>query len=212
MADNITTLHKNEEIDLAKGAPYIPLTQHFLPSQIERRRKYNFPKFPVDSKKSEKDEDVENEVQKDLAKEEAKQKEMFINAVDDSSMPLLRIKSVFPFDFFPNELIVDMVKVTMVKKDFFFSGSSEAVYIKDIANVIVETGPFLSTLKIIDISYNTEKHNIQYLKRKDAFRARILIEGLVTAAKRGIDLCKLNRKEVVPYINQLSGISKIAAP
>jgi hypothetical protein len=39
-----------------------------------------------------------------------------------------------------------------------------------------------------------------------------LIEGLVTAVKRGIDLYKLNRKEVVPYINELSGISKIAAP
>jgi hypothetical protein len=120
MRGSITPLRENEEVDLVETS-FSPVVKDHSPPQTETRRKYGFPKFFADLKKSEKDEKVEDEAQKDLAKEEAKQKEMFINAVDDSSKPLLKIKSVFPFDFFPNELIVDMVKVTMVKKDFIFS-------------------------------------------------------------------------------------------
>ena len=43
--------------------------------------------------------------------------------VTDASTPLLWIKTLFPFDLFPEEIIVDRFKIDVIKKDFFATQS-----------------------------------------------------------------------------------------
>jgi hypothetical protein len=154
----------------------------------------------------------EHDAYKDIVKEQTKQHEMVEDIINKSNRVLLHVKAVFPFDLFPNELIIDLAKVTFVMKEFFGSGTMEAVYVKDIADVIVETGPVFSTLRIVDISFGANKHFIHYLKKKDAFRARELIEGLITASKEGLDLTKLEAGDVISAITKLSGMQKVTPP
>lgn len=44
--------------------------------------------------------------------------------IDQASKPLLWIKAVFPFDLFPEEIIVDRFKIDIIKKDFFATQST----------------------------------------------------------------------------------------
>jgi hypothetical protein len=191
-------LPKNQEIKLGKEKP----------KKVERgTAKEGVPEY---GKKVQSE--GEHDAYKDIVKEETKQHEMVENIINKSNHVLLHIKAVFPFDLFPNELIIDLTKVTFIMKEFFGSGTMEAVYIKDIADVIVETGPAFSTLRIVDISFGANKHIIHYLKRSEAFKAREIIEGLITANKEGVDLTKLEGEDVINAITKLSGMQKIPPP
>lgn len=154
----------------------------------------------------------EKEAHKEIVKETEKQQEILEDVIEKSKKVLLKSKSVFPFDWFPDELIIDPTKVIIVHREFLSSGAMDTVYIKDIADVIVETGPYLATLNIIDVSYGANKHYISKLKKADALRAREIIEGLVTALKAGIDILKLPGENILSSISQLSGMQKIASP
>lgn len=147
----------------------------------------------------------------EAVKEHEKQEEMLADMLSHSNQVLFHAKAVFPFDFFPNELIVDLSKATFVEREFFGTGSTNSVYIKDIANVGIETGPFLSTFRIVDVSYNTDKHVIHFLRKKDAQKAQEIVQGLVTASKENFDLTKLKPEEVVPFICKISGMQRISS-
>ncbi len=154
----------------------------------------------------------EGEAHKDIIKETEKQQELLDDVLKKSKKILLHAKSEFPFDFFPDEITIDPTKVIIVHKEFFGSGTMDTVYIKDIADVIVEAGPYLATINIVDVSYGASKHYIKKLKKKNAFKAREIIEGLVTALKAGIDIMKLPGNELLPSISSLSGMQKIGIP
>ncbi len=152
------------------------------------------------------------EAHKEIVKETEKQQEILEDVIQKSKKVLFKSKSVFPFDWFPDELIIDPTKVIIVHKEFLSSGTMDTVYIKDIADVVIETGPYLATVNIVDISYGASKHYIKKLKKADALRAREIIEGLVTALKAGIDILKLPGENILSSISQLSGMQKIANP
>lgn len=152
------------------------------------------------------------EAHKDIVKEEEKQQKLLEDVLEKSKKVLFHTKSVFPIDLFPDELTIDPTKVMIVHKEFFGSGDMDTVYIKDIAEVIVETGPYLATLNIVDVSYGASKHIIKKIKKDDALKGREIIEGLVTALKTGIDIMKLPADKILPSISELSGMQKIENP
>lgn len=117
--------------------------------------------------------------------------------------PILQIQTVFPFVIFPNEIIVDVNKVSIIYRQFFYSKQVHSVLIKDISDVIVETNLFFATLKIVDIGYTENSIDINYLKRKEGGLARRIIQGLVMAHKHGIDLTKVDKKNLVNQIESL---------
>lgn len=70
----------------------------------------------------------------------------------------------------------------------------------------------MATINIVDVSYGVSKHYIKKLKKKDALKAREVIDGLVTALKTGIDIMKLPANELLLSISSLSGMQKIGTP
>lgn len=120
-----------------------------------------------------------------------------------SEEPLLQIQTVFPFVIFPNEVIVDVNKISIIFRQFFDSKQIHSVLIKDVSDVIVETNPFFATLKIIDIGYTENSIDINYLKKSEGGLARRIIQGLVMIHKHGIDLTKIDRKDLLEKIESL---------
>ncbi len=110
--------------------------------------------------------------------------------VENSQKPLIKIRTIIPLNPFPDEVVVDINKVNIIYRYFFFSSHIHSVYIKDVSDVVVETGLLFSTLKIVDVGFTENSVDIGYLSTKDAVRARKIIQGLVIAQKNGIDLAK----------------------
>lgn len=132
------------------------------------------------------------------------QEEMFDDVVKRSRTVLFHAKTIFPFDFFPNDLIIDITKVTLVNRSFFMSGNVQSIHIRDIMDVNVETGPFFSSLTILDLGYlQRNKMHINYLKKCDANLARQIIEGLIAATKAGVDMTKIPRRDLISRLPEL---------
>lgn len=122
---------------------------------------------------------------------------------DKSYAVLLKIKAVFPFDFFPNELIIDFHKVSVCYNEFFFSSSIQSISYKDIADVTIDTNPFFATLKIINRISVKSSVVIEYLKKNEAIHARKLILGLLVLDREKVDVSSLDDFQIIPEIEQL---------
>ncbi len=197
MLGSSIVLPRNKEVELNEQDTFLDL------KKVHQSKKE--PRMTKMEKK-----EVEKEAGKEAAKEHQKQEQIMQDMLDHSNRVLFRARAVFPFDFFPNELIIDLSKATFVERAFFGTSTTNSVYIKDIANVGVETGPFLATFRVVDVSYNTEKHVIHYLKRKDAIIAQEIVQGLVTASKEELDLTRVSPDEVIPFVRRISGMQKVA--
>lgn len=145
---------------------------------------------------------VEEAIQEHL-KEEEKQKQKFDQLVEKSRRILLKINSVFPFDFFPDEVTIDANQVMVINREFWGSERRHSIFIKNITDVFVDTGPFFATLKIVDRGYVENTIVVKFLKREEAKRARRIIQGLVIACSQDIDLSKLDESDLLHKVELL---------
>lgn len=129
--------------------------------------------------------------------------EKLMDLVEKSREPLLQIKTIIPFNPFPDEIIIDINKVNIINRYFFWSRHIHSVYIKDISDVIVETGLIFSTLKIVDVGFTENSIDIKYLSTGGAIKARKIIQGLVVAHKNGIDPSKYEFSDLSDQLEEL---------
>lgn len=116
---------------------------------------------------------------------------------------LLKISAVFPFDLFPDELIIDECKVSIVFREFFFSADIHSINIEMIRDVDVETGPFFAKLQIVPDGFPGHPLVVRYLKKGDAYKARSIIQGLMVAKRNDIDLAKIDETDLVNKLELL---------
>lgn len=100
---------------------------------------------------------------------------------------LFKAKTVFPFDLFPDTVIIDREKLTFIEKDFFFIGRTISVPIRDILNVEVDTGPFFGSVKMTSRYFFTNPQSIRFLWRSHAIKLQRLLQGHIIAHEREID-------------------------
>jgi hypothetical protein len=109
-----------------------------------------------------------------------------IKVVDDIDFsPLLSINAIFPFDLFPDQVLVDADKVTIINRNAFGTQQISSVLIENISHVDVFTGILTATLNITDSSNFREPlyitaHNLSI---SDALKARKLLQELITSKK-----------------------------
>lgn len=107
---------------------------------------------------------------------------------DKCDVTLLSIQTVFPFDLFPDSLIIDPIKITVKIREFFKSEEIRSILIRDISNIIVDTSWYFAEMKIFQ-TYDTQNPIIiKYLKRQEAIKARDITQGLVALCKENIDI------------------------
>ncbi|PIZ65458.1 hypothetical protein COY14_02250 [Candidatus Roizmanbacteria bacterium CG_4_10_14_0_2_um_filter_36_9] len=119
------------------------------------------------------------------------------NLTYESKQVILDIKSVFPFDFFQDEIVIDLTKVSIHFHYFFYSKELRSIQFKDIFNVIVQQGLFFASIEIVDKFFSEQPLVVRYLWKKDAIKARRIIQGMMIAQKQNIDIRKIPAKELV---------------
>lgn len=141
------------------------------------------------------------------AKNQATKKELDKQIIDDlvkkSNRVIIRISSkIFPWDFFPDTIVVEESRVTFVFRQFL-SSQSHSVDIKDISNVFIESSLFLATLQVVSQTYIQNDIKIVHLKRKQAEKVRRIIEGLRTFIQNNIDTSDYEVHELISKIEEL---------
>lgn len=141
-----------------------------------------------------------------LAPEVQKNTQKLNNLAEGAGKHLLKVKTAIPLNPFPTEIIVDTTKVNIIVREFFFSKNIHSILLRDISDIVVETGPFFATLRIIDIGFTENSIDVGYLRTKDAIKARDIIQGLVVAHKSGVDLSKVQDEGLARKIEDIGSI------
>jgi hypothetical protein len=198
------------------------LSQHLYPRAMKKKKTlFVDPKLAnkrsdtqANNKLSEKvtkpiDEEIEayETLTKETLKREALNKQKIENVKERADRELATVKAVFPFDLFPDEVVVDENKITIVNHSFFFNKHIRSILVKDIANVTATTSLFFGSLQIVDQYFTQDPVRVEYLKRTEAICARRLIQGLMIAYQDKIDFSKMDTNVVY---KQLLEIGKVA--
>ncbi len=110
--------------------------------------------------------------------------------VKNSTRILYKINSVFPFDFFPDTLLIDPLKINYIHRTFFLEEEVKSILIENMGHVIVSSGPIFSTLTIVDTIYSTNTIIMKPIIKKQAFKAQNILQGLIVSKKENIDTAK----------------------
>lgn len=117
---------------------------------------------------------------------------------------LMSANTVFPITLFPDTVTVDRTKVTITRRDFFWSSDVLSIRIEDVLNVQVAVGPLFGSLTIASRVMSTVDHfQIRHLWRNDAIRLKHIIQGYVIAQHNKIDTSHLSKKELIETLVEL---------
>lgn len=123
--------------------------------------------------------------------------------VEHASAPLFTLSSVWPFDLFPNKIIIGENKVDFIYNDFFWTKHTFSALVKNINNVQISVGPFFASLTLEMIGYEANPGSVKFLPVREAARARRIIMGLAACAKEEVDLADLRHDEVLSKVEQI---------
>lgn len=171
---------------------YTLLGNGFISNEYSRSN--NKQSFSANKKRVDvKPKDVEvSDADREGIKEGVKHELDFGNLVEKSDQLLIKIKAVFPFDFFPNEISVDVNKVNIVN-NYFLSQRVHSILIKDISDIYLDSSILFASLNIIDWGFNNNKSiTINYLKKDEASQTLNIIQGLMVSSRQNIDLSKID--------------------
>ena len=132
-----------------------------------------------------------------------KDKEKFQELVNEGTKPLLKIQTIFPLDLFPDDLILDSIKVTQVHRVFFWTEQVISFPIQDIKYVTVESIPFLSTIKIMNNTLPPTQLILKPFWNRDAIKMHNLIQGLIAGSRQNIDMIKIQPERELPKIEEI---------
>lgn len=156
---------------------------------------------------------------KELVKEETKGEETKKNKLQEltskNHVVLMKAKTFFPFDFFPDTLIIDMTKVNIIAKRFWATEHIININLKDVVDVSVETALFMGNLIITYVPsvegmmgmIEPTIHRMALMKRKDALRAQRILKGILVARREGIEISKCTPEELMHVIERFGEYS-----
>lgn len=126
------------------------------------------------------------------------------NLAKRSHEVLVSANTVFPITVFPDTVIVDRTRVTIINRIFFFTARTVSIQIEDILNVSCGVGPFFGSLTIsVRVMNSTDHFEIDHFWRYDALRLKHIIQGYMIAKNNDVDMTQLSREELIDHLNEL---------
>ena len=124
--------------------------------------------------------------------------------VSQSHQVLMSANTVFPISLFPDTVTVDRTKVTITRRDFFWSSDVLSIRIEDVLNVSASVGPLFGSLTVASRVMSTIDHfQIRHLWRNDAIRLKHIIQGYVIAQHNKIDTAHLTKDQLIETLLEL---------
>ena len=126
--------------------------------------------------------------------------------VNNSNRILLKISSVFPWDLFPSNIIIEETRLTVIHRQLF-SSQAYTVDIKNISNVFINSSILFSQLTIVSDTFAENQIIVDRLRKKEAIFIRRIIEGLRMFVDKEIDTTGYKTEELVSKLRELSTTS-----
>lgn len=124
--------------------------------------------------------------------------------VRQSHEVLASANTVFPLTMFPDTVIVDRTKVTITRRNFFWSSDVMSIRIEDVLNVSASVGPLFGSLTVASRVMSTIDHfKINYFWRNDAMHLKHIIQGYVIAQHNNLETAHLSREELIKTLKEL---------
>jgi hypothetical protein len=99
---------------------------------------------------------------------------------------------------------VDRTKVTITRRDFFWSSDVMSFRIEDVLNVAASTGPLFGSLTIASRVMSSVDHfKITNFWRSDAIKLKQIIQGYVIAQHNKIDTAHLDKRDLIETLMEL---------
>lgn len=155
----------------------------------------------------EKTKDIDDTLSPEQQNEREKHNRRFNTLVKKSGRVLLRANAIFPFDFFPDTLVIDESKVNIIHRIFFFTDEIQSILVPHIKDVLIDNSLLFSTLLILPDGFSENWVSIEHLWKKDAVRARRIILGLLVGYKEGVDITKVETENFAKKIEALGSIN-----
>ncbi len=135
---------------------------------------------------------------------ELEEAEKLKRIVKRSHQVLASARTVFPVTLFPDSIIVDRTKISIIKRDFFWTSNVISFQIEDVLNVGCAVGPLFGSLTIASRVMSTVDHfQINYLWRNEAIFLKQLIQGHIIAKNNKLETDKLTKKEMIETLCEL---------
>lgn len=123
-------------------------------------------------------------------------------AIEGSNEVLARATCVL--QVFPDSMVIDRAKVTIVKRNFYRMADIMSMRIEDVLNATSTVGPIFGTVSVTSRVLNDEQTtHIGKFWRSDAKRLKRTLQGYVIALQRDIDCSKLQTKELAQMLEKL---------
>lgn len=128
-----------------------------------------------------------------------------LNKVLERSHEILAgANTVFPITLFHDTVFVDRTKITIIKRNFFWSEDVTSIRIEDVLNVSASVGPLFGSLTIASRVMSTVDHfDISNFWRKDAVHLKHIIQGYVIALQNKLDVDHLSKEELIQTLQKL---------
>jgi len=112
--------------------------------------------------------------------------------------------TVFPFVLFPDTVTLDRTKVTIYKKNFFWSEDVVSIRIEDVLNATAGTNMIFGSLNVSSrVMNSTDHYLIKFLWKQDALLLKHLIQGYVIAQHNDIKVTHLPKAELIDTLKEL---------
>lgn len=126
------------------------------------------------------------------------------NIVERSHEVLAEATTIFPFKLFPDTVVVDRTKITIIKRNFFWSEDVVSIRIEDILNANSGVDLFFGSLNVSSrVMNSTDHYLIKFLWKHDAMHLKHLIQGYVIAQHNNIDVSHLSRDDLIRTLCEL---------
>lgn len=151
----------------------------------------------------------QEEAVKKHEQKKAEIKQKFENIKSRHEIKLLETKTLFPFSIFPDTLVIDTTKVTVVRKKLFATEFITTIPLKDVSDVTVQTALFMGS---VTFKYMPQSNSpgmlepvsitMSSLKREDAIKAKNILKGVLVANSEDIDIAELTPEEVADVVEK----------
>lgn len=125
--------------------------------------------------------------------------------VEETESTIYEFSSVFPFQLFPDRVIIDKNKVTVVRKHLFFKRIFP-ILLEDIRTVRVNRGIIFAAMEFEVMGYDQGPEPVAHLWPEQAKKAEEYLLGLIKSKRERVNLAKLSPDKIK---KRLRGIGKM---
>lgn len=112
----------------------------------------------------------------------------------EASMELARVEGIWPFDFFPDAIIIEEKRIIIKRRMFPFYTTTTTIPVSKILMFEVTHSIFFSSVYMKGyVGYNLEE-TFQWLSHKDAQRIKDVVDGLRLSQNESIEVLEHDKK------------------